>query len=287
MSMRRIIPWVLACAVGAAGAAIVLTRGHSRADLPSPANYPTLPAAFARALQDARERAGARGADPGEVRKLALLYQANRLFPEARACYQIVKAGPEGLSARDHYCLAAIAQDESDMELAEKELRATLLAEPGYAPARLALAQVLFKTGQSDGAKAEFEKVVRDDPQNPEADLGLARIELQEGKDEEAMARLSRMVARHPESASGAALLAQVLERKGKTAEAAAMVARSQQVHEAVPPDPWRKVLLADCYDLQTLELAFEEYRLAGQLDEALPLLERIEELDPNGWIPP
>ncbi len=65
------------------------------------------------------------------------------------------------------------------------------------------------------------------------------------------------------------------------------MAARSQESHEAVPFDPWRKALLVDCYDLQTLELAFEQYRLAGQLDQALPLLDRLEELNPNGWIPP
>ena len=47
------------------------------------------------------------------------------------------------------------------------------------------------------------------------------------------------------------------------------------------------KALLVDCYDLQRLGLAFEQYRLAGQMDEALPLLDRLEELDPKGWIPP
>jgi len=104
MTWRRIVPWACACAVGVAIAAgFSLARRHARPELPSLTQYPGLPAAFGRALQAARDRAASSGADSDQMRRLARLYQANRLFTEARACYQVVAAGNAGLSARDHY----------------------------------------------------------------------------------------------------------------------------------------------------------------------------------------
>ena len=288
MNKRRTVQWVCACAVGLALACgLAYVRRNEQPLIPSLASYPDRPLQFIQALHDARERVLSRGHDSDDVRKLAQLYLANRLYAEARACYLAVAKGKEGLTAHDHYYLAAIALDESAMDLAQKELRSTLESEPGYVPARLSLAGVLFKTGHADAADKEYALALDTDPGNPRATLGLARIDLQKGNDEAAITRLSALVAHHPESTSGEALLAQILDRRGQSGDAAAMRARSQQIHEPIAPDPWMKTLMADCYDLQRLELAFEQYRLAGQLEEALPLLGRLDELDPNGWIPP
>jgi hypothetical protein len=130
MSRRRIFPWavVFAACLGLGSILLVLGPGR-RPRLPALATYGNLPAAFDKALQGARARAVSGGSD--DARALARLYQANRLFPEARACYRAIAAGPGGLSARDHYYLAAIAEDESDLAGAQDELRATLRAEPG------------------------------------------------------------------------------------------------------------------------------------------------------------
>jgi tetratricopeptide (TPR) repeat protein len=287
MSRRRKIQWVCACAAGLAlAAAFVVMRRGNRARLPAPAHYGSLPEAFNQALLRARARSESSGLDD-DTRALASLYQANRLYPEARACYRVIAAARGGLGARDHYYLAAMAQDESDLEQAQAELRATLQAEPAYIPARVALADALFKTGRADDAAKEYAAVLEIEADQPQAMFGLARVELQQANDDGAEARLEELVSRHPESTSGAALLANVLDRRGRKDEADAMRARSLQTNEPVPPDPWMKALLADCYSLQRLSLVFEQYRLAGQMDEALPLLDRLEELDPKSWIPP
>jgi tetratricopeptide (TPR) repeat protein len=286
MSRRRIFPWavVFAACLGLGSILLVLGPGR-RPRLPALATYGNLPAAFDKALQGARARAVSGGSD--DARALARLYQANRLFPEARACYRAIAAGPGGLSARDHYYLAAIAEDESDLAGAQDELRATLRAEPGYVPARLALADALFKGGRPEEAWKEYAAILAADAYQPQASFGMARVELQRGDDDGAVARLRALVAHQPNSTSCAALLAQVLDRRGDADGAEAMRQLSRQTHEPVAPDPWMKALLVDCYDLQRLGLAFEEYRLGGQMDEALPLLGRLEELDPGGWIPP
>jgi tetratricopeptide (TPR) repeat protein len=288
MSRRRIVQGSVACAAALALAALLIAiRQASRPRLPEAALYGNLPGAFNAALQTARERAGARGHDADDVRKLARLYQANRLYAEARACYRVVAAGPGGLNARDHYYLGAIDQEESDLAAAEVELRAALKADPGYVPARLELADALFKTGRPEEAGTQYAAILDTEPDNRQASFGLARVELQRGDESGAVARLKGLLARHPDSTSCAGLLAQILDRRGDKDGAAAMTTLSLQAHEPVPPDPWMKALLADCYDLQRLGIAFEEYRLAGQMDEALPMLDRLEELDPGGWIAP
>jgi Flp pilus assembly protein TadD len=285
MKGRRIALAACALALAAASGAILL-REHKRPRLPEPVAYPGRPEPFGRALAAASARARSGSASPDDVRSLARLYQANGLRGEARACYAVLRSRPGGLSARDHYCLAAMALDESDLGRGKAELGATLAADPSYVPARIALADVLFKTGDPAGAEAQFEDAAKSDHGDPRAELGLARIDLQRGRDDVAVARLTRLVRAHPESAIGAALLAQVLDRRGDSDRANALRALSQQAHDRVPADPWMAFMLADCYDLQRLGLAFEQFRIAGQMDEALPLLDRLQELDPGGWMP-
>jgi tetratricopeptide (TPR) repeat protein len=288
MSQSRKIILAFACGLLVAlGAGIGLPWLAKRSRLPALVAYPGLPAPFSRALATARDKALAGVSSTDDVRGLAQLYQANRLFTEARACYQVIAAKPGGLSARDHYYLAAMAQDEDALDKAVSELRQTLLLDPSYSPARLELADALFKEGQADEAAKEYASILAGEPGQPQASFGMARIEIQRGDDDGAVARLRDLIALHPDSTSGAALLAQVLERRKDTDGAEAMRELSRQTHEPAPADPWMRVMLADCYDREKLGMKFEEYRLDGQMNEALPLLSRLEELDPNGWIPP
>jgi tetratricopeptide (TPR) repeat protein len=288
MSRRRKVLLALACAAAlGAGLITVLVRARRGAQLPSLASYGNLPSSFNEALRARWEKAASPGHAVDDVRDLARLYQANRLFPEARACYRAIESSAEGLSARDHYSLAAMYQEESNLERAEAELRATLQTEPGYVPARLALAEALFKGGQADEAGKEYAAVLGLVPFHPQASFGIARVELQRGQEDSAVARLKELIAHHPDSTSCAALLAQILDRRGDKEGSAAMRELSRQTHEAAPSDPWMEAMLTDSYDLQRLGIAFEQYRLDGQMNEAVRLLGRLEELDPNGWIPP
>jgi tetratricopeptide (TPR) repeat protein len=272
--------------VAAAAGAYVLELAR-RPRLPQPVTGASMPPQFYAALKLAEERATARGSGAGDDRDLAHLYQANRFFSQARACYAVIAALPGGLTPQDHYYLSAMAEDEGDLTLAERELEATTRGDPDYMPARLELAEALFKDGRPDDSAAQYSAVLEKDKNQPQALFGLARIEIQRGNDEAAVARLRLVVERHPESASAAALLAQVLERRGDADGADAMRELARQMHEPATDDPWTKSLLLSCYDRERLGTKFEEYRMDGQLDEAIPLLGRLEELDPAGWIGP
>lgn len=283
---QRKILLVCGCAAALSAAITVAAVWASRRPrLPALARHEALPPAFDDALRHAHDQAVS-GDNPESVRQVALLYQANRLYDEAKACYRVMASTGKGLTAHDHYCLAAIALDESDMAGAKAELDTVVKMEPHYAPAHVALAEVLFKTGQEEDASRQYEEVLKADPDNPQASFGMARVELQHGNDEGAIARLRRLAGRHPDSSSSVALLSQILDRKGQTEQANDLRQLSKQSHDPVPADPWLRPLLVDCYDVQRLGIAFEQFRLSGQMDEALPLLDRLEQLEPASWMP-
>jgi tetratricopeptide (TPR) repeat protein len=263
----------------------ILWRRHAP-KLPPLARYDNQPALFNDAVRDAREKARRSGLDPSDVRSLAHLYQANRLNDEARACYEILRKGGEGLTATDHYYLADIAQYQGDLDRAVLELERTVTEAPDYLPARLALAEVLFKAGRTDEASKVDRETLSATPNQPQAMFQLARIDLQKGNDDAAIGRLEALLGAHPEMTSGAGLLAQVFDRRGDAEHAKTMRQWSRQRPEPLPEDPWMDALLADSYDEQRLGLKFEEYFASGQIGLAVPLLKRMEELDPKSPVP-
>ncbi|MEO6569372.1 MAG: tetratricopeptide repeat protein, partial [Opitutaceae bacterium] len=254
--------------------------------LPAELVYADRPEPFNQALRAAFLRARIRSQQLDAVRHLARLYQANRLPQEARACYARIAALPGGLDARDQYYLARSAFDEGNLAAAQLELRAVLSIEPRYLPARLALAEAFFKRGENDDATREYLAALGVEPNQPQALVALARIDLQKGDEPSAISRLEKVLATHPEATSAAGLLAQLMARRNEPERAAALTQWSQQRHEPAPVDPWMNALLADCYDAQRLSLLFEEYLDARQMDDAMPLLARLEQLDAKSWTP-
>jgi predicted Zn-dependent protease len=230
MKKRRVILWIaVGCACFVIMVGGVALRRRNAPKLPPDATYANLPALFTAALKGARGRVVNEGFVPDDIRALAHLYQANRLNSEARACYDLLRSSPDGLSATDHYYLADIAQYQGDLDRAESELRSVVHDAPEYLPAQLALGEVLFKSGRADEAAKEYNAILAAAPNQPQAMFGLARIELQNGNDDAAIGRLGTLVTTHPEMTSAAALLAQVFDRRGETARANAMRQWSRQ----------------------------------------------------------
>lgn len=261
-------------------------RSPGTAELPAARDYKALPPAFRRAVDDARAAAAESKNFTEATRRLARLYQANRLFNEAEACYAALLKKNGELSPPDHYYVSLLAQEQGDLPRAQRELEIVLQKESHYIPARLALAEILFKTGQPEEADRQARAALDDDAGNPAALIQRARVALQRKDDEGAIALLQSLLARHPDSRAGAALLAQILGRRGEKERAGALAQLSGKGRDAVPADPWAEALWADCFDPQRLEIRFEELSNSGQIEEAVPLLKRVEELEPGSWIP-
>ena len=170
------------------------------------------------------------------------------------------------MNARDHYYLADIAQNQGDLEVAAAELRAVEEAAPDYLPARLALGNVLLKSGRIEEAEKEDRAILSLDAGQPQAQFALARIDLRKGDDPGGGGAPRRALAAHPEMTSAAGLFAQVLDRLGRRDRIAELTVRSRQRPEPEPDDPWLDALLADCYDKQTLGLRFEEFFACGEV---------------------
>lgn len=291
MTRRQKIVWTAAAAAAVVlllflAVALLWNQKSSGPALPAIVRYDTLPAEFNQALQEAHQQWRAQPRDPERVRALARLYQANRLYSAAKTCYALIHSIPPGLSARDHYYLADIAQNEGNLDGALTELRAVIASDPTYLPARLSIAEALFKSGHEEDAAKAYAAVVALAPNHPMAVVGLARIAVQRGDDNTAVSLLENLLAAHPESGSAAALLAQILSRRGEAQRAEALAQWSRQKPEPAPVDPWMLALLADCYDSQVLALKAEEYFFSGRREEALSFLERVESLDPKSWLP-
>ncbi|HEY9154892.1 MAG TPA: tetratricopeptide repeat protein, partial [Opitutaceae bacterium] len=167
------------------------------------------------------------------------------------------------------------------------ELTDTTTQDPAYIPAALTLGEVLLKSGNVERASSVYQAILSREADQPQAMYGLARIDLQQGKEDAAVTRLEQVLRVHPEMTSAAGLLAQILDRKGDTARAASLRTWSRQKPEPVRMDPWLDQMLLDSFDLQRLGLKFEAYFTSGEINRALPLLERIEQLDPTSSIPP
>ncbi|HEY4300095.1 MAG TPA: tetratricopeptide repeat protein [Candidatus Didemnitutus sp.] len=278
--------WTTSRAVGLGALAVITVlagcQPRSSARLPALAAYPRLPASFRPVLAAAHARATEAGAGRDEVRKLGRLYEANGLYAEAKTCFDQVISAPDGGTARDHYSLADIAQNQNDLPRARRELEDVARLDPGYLSARLALAEACFKAGDEEAATKAYTAATVLEPNQPQASLGLARLELQRGDEEAAIARLEELMAAHPQFAAGAAFFAQILERRGESDRAIAFAEISQQKPEPPPADPWAAELLADCYDVQRLSITFEEDYKQGKMKEALPLLDRLAVLAPD-----
>lgn len=279
---------VVACVTLAAALAIGLLRRQAQS--PLVAALPEIPAAASsspalrRAIDDATQQIRARRDHLAGIRKLARVYHANGFIREARECYQLLPTGAQ--TARDRYYIADLARQESNLIDATAHFGAVLELDPGYLPARFALAEVYLKLGRDQEAERHFLAVLAVEPNHVQASVAVARIQLQRGEEDAALARLEELMAGHPESASGAGLLARVLERRGEADRAVALKQMSEQKPEPSPADPWMADLLEATYDLQRLGLRFEELFRAGQVAEATVVLRRIEQLEPESSLP-
>lgn len=233
-----------------------------------------MPDAF-RARITACEQRVAAGADAlAALGELSRLYHANGFHAEAARCYTALQQlAPD--DARWPHRHATILAGFGDLEDAIPLWERVVALAPDYVPARIRLADALFKTNQVAAARKCYEAVLRRDPQQPHAEFGLARCDFEAGNWAEARERLERLVAR-TNHRLGYDLLVTVCERQGDRARAAALRGREQASGAyRDPADPWIDELIHDCYDPFRLSLVAGFRAAAGHTAEAVELLER------------
>ena len=215
--------------------------------------------------------------------ELGKLYQGNCFYDQALLCYQLAM----DLDSKNPlwpYLLASVLQERGENESTRGFLERTIGLAPNYSPAVLKLADSYFKTGNTDKAKAHYDRRLKLAPGDPYALLGLGRIALEKSEWETAQACLQRAIAADPNFGDAYRMLATVHEHFGRLEEMKLALDRAARCPPFRPaPDPWIDALADLCYETEQLLVLGAKAITGLNVDAALSkFYRRAMELDPN-----
>jgi tetratricopeptide (TPR) repeat protein len=258
------------------------TRAAWTAARPARPDLGKWPESFRARIASVDARVAAPTRDLAALGELARLYHANGFLSEAEQAYRGL-LGFDPAEPRWPHLLAALLAEYGRLEEALPWLRKTTELAPGYAPARLRLANALVKLNRPDEATAAYGALLAVSPNHSHALLGLARLDLGAERLDLARGKLEAALATDPKFSTAHSLLATVHERLGNEEAAKtrrALATAHGRFREA--PDPWFEGLTADCYDVYRLQVIAAGHSAAQAWREALPLLERALALAPD-----
>ena len=235
-----------------------------------------------------RVRAAIEGARDGVTRdrqnaeawgKYGMVLEAHRHLGEATVAYRRAQQLDRD-EFRWSYYLGCLLE-YTDPREASVQLRRAVELDPGYAPARIRLGQVLETLGEQDEAARHFERAVLLSPGNPLGFFGVGRLALQRGDVDRAVESLERADALEPPIKAVVATLARAYQRAGRTDLAKATAQRARELPRMTHhQDPVRAEVRSLAADLESYLERSRTYREVGQLDAALRELEQLVEID-------
>ena len=166
--------------------------------------------------------------------KLGKILHTYKLLPWAIVCYERARQLAPDDYTTAYYLGIASAQAGADAA-AIVNLRATLQLQQEYAPARLRLAELLFKTGRLDEARALFEALLENDANSPWAHHELAQVLSAQGEQPAAIEHNLRAVELFDTFGPAHYALALAYRDRGETELAARHLARYQQHKDSNP----------------------------------------------------
>ena len=192
----------------------------------------TYPAVSRRPITQALAEARAHPDDAARLGHLAMMLHAWEQYETAAGVYARARA----LERRyEWFYLGGLVETR----LAHHAAAARLLADavqmaPGSTPARLALADALFESGDVAGAAREYSSLTTG-PGAPHAHYGLGRSLAAKGEKEAALREIEAAVQLFPEFGAAWYAEAMVLRGLGRSAEARKAIERAQQFGAAWP----------------------------------------------------
>ncbi len=214
---------------------------------------------------------------------LGNILHAYKLLPWAIICYERARVLAPDEYTTAYYLGIASAQAGADAA-AIVNLRAALQLRPEYAPARLRLAELLFKTGQLDEARALFEALLATDADSPWAHHELAQVLTAQGEQPAAIDHNRLAVGLFEPFGPAHYALALAYRDRGDTKQAARHLARYQQHPDSKPPhvDP----LLEALFELDISASAHirraRRLQAAGLKGDAVQALEQAVTMEPD-----
>jgi Flp pilus assembly protein TadD len=282
--VRRSRWLALACLILLA-ATLTLWRsgiGRSRVTLPPlPRNLTEQDADVARLIQAKYQRVQDDPDDPAAWGDLAMVYEANQLWNDARAAYaQAVARQPDNRLWRLH--LAIAAQEVGDFAAALAELRTLAAAHPDFAPAQQRLADALLETGEWDAARTAYERVLQTQPKAAEGYVGLASVALRQGNPAEAVRLLQQALSLDRQYPVAHHLLGTAYTQLGREQEAAAHLALGMDATVRYLPDSLAPRLAVYAVNVKALVSRGGRQLADGQTQRAIRTLEHVLQAEPE-----
>ena len=151
----------------------------------------------------------------------------SRLALEARVRDRAVPGAADGIAEAFVAMAASLQQQPAGAETAQLLLRLALGLRPGFASARLLLADMETSARRGRAALETLEGVSATDPLIPVVRLRQAAIEDSLGQTEAAETRLERLAREYPDRPEPLAQAGALLRRKGRFVQAVAMYDRA------------------------------------------------------------
>ena len=218
--------------------------------------------------------------------KLAMVYQANFMLPEAQRCYEQALSMNSD-DARSWYYLAIVRSYVGDLDGAIAAIRRSIELNGAHATAHRRLGQWLIDLDELNEAGLEFARATELDADDPHAWIGLARLALKDNRLDEAAQILTR-VTRGPGTQVPLAfqLLGTVYERLGQTDEAQRLGQHSRTI-KAVDRDPWLSAVNQYRAGLDAQLNDVKQLVLQRRFDDAIRTLTSLDRRYPNAAVVP
>lgn len=226
-------------------------------------------------------------ANPADGRlhaQLAVVYEANRLWPEARDSFENALRVAGADEALTLYHLAMVHARLGDVQAAESLLRRAVANHPRFAPAQHYLGDLLLERHDLDGAAACFQRVLELAPQELAGYCGLAEVALGRGDHARALGLLGPWAQRGIESRLLHHLLGRAYRGLGRQAEAERELLAGAMAQKLYLADEWSATFARHTPGRSLAERLQQahDYLRFGDLRQATRLLEYALEWHPR-----
>ena len=248
-------------ALGALVVVVLARRGQTGIEVPVPSDLESYDPQITAYLKKYIRRAQAAPRDFDAQATLGMVYGANSVWREARACFTgAALLRPDEPLARHHEAIATDELGEADTAF---EMFGQIAREfPNFAPGRHRYGVGLLFRGRLQDAAAEFERVIALAPRAPEGYIGLGEVRLQEGDPAASVRHLQQALQINPRSRRAHHLLGSAYLKLGRIADAKRHLSGSAGTGGLYLTDSWSQ------------EQRQHALILADQIDRALGRLE-------------
>ncbi|MCH8964158.1 MAG: tetratricopeptide repeat protein [Planctomycetes bacterium] len=215
----RVVLLLGVLALGALVVVVLTRRGRVGIEVPVPTDLESFDPQITAYLKKHIQRAQEAPQDFDAQATLGMVYGANSVWREARACFaNAALLRPAEPLARHHEAIATNELGETETAF---EMFGQIAREfPAFAPSRHRYGVGLIFRGRLEEAAAELERVIALAPSAPEAYIGLGEVRLREGDLAASVRHLQKALQINSRLRRARHLLGSAYLKLGRTAEA-------------------------------------------------------------------